>query len=105
MLCYFHNWNIIKLSHKETYSEEINKIHQVLLDRICENMAALLQTSKRGAINTTDTATRRYYVIKLMSEPYKLQEEKMCNGKISTTGELVVKSQYINFMQDNTKWY
>ena len=43
-------------------------------------------------------------MIKLISEPYTLQEETMCDGKISTACELVVKSQYINCMQDNTKW-
>ena len=29
----------------------------------------------------------------------------MHDGKISTDGELVVKAQYTNFMQDNTKLY
>ena len=39
-----------------------------------------------------------------MSEPYTLQEETPCVGKIITYDELVVKSQYMKFMQDNTKW-
>ena len=47
MLGYFNNWNIIKLSHKETTSEEIEKIHQVVLDGIDENMDAL---AKKGSI-------------------------------------------------------
>ena len=29
----------------------------------------------------------------------------MCDGQTCTAGELVVKAQYINFMQENTKWY
>ena len=29
----------------------------------------------------------------------------MCNGEISTDDELVVKYQYTNYMQDNTKWH
>ena len=66
-------------------------------------MAALVQTGKYGAINTKDTATMGYYVIKFMSEHYTLQEETMCDGKISTAGELVVKSQYMNCIQYNTK--
>ena len=51
MLGSFNNWNILKLSHKETYSKEIDKIHQAVLDGIIENMAALVQTDEYGAIN------------------------------------------------------
>ena len=29
----------------------------------------------------------------------------MCNGQISTAGELFFKSKYIESMQNNTKWY
>ena len=41
-------------------------MHQVVLDRISDNMDALVQTGKYGAIYTTDTATTGYYVIKSM---------------------------------------
>ena len=64
-----------------------------------------LNYCKLGDINTTDTTTMGYYVIKPVSESYTLQEEIMCDGKISSAGELVVKYQYTNCMQDNTKWY
>ena len=63
MLGYFKNWNIIKLWHTETFSEEIDKIHQAVLDGISENMAVLLKTGKYGVINTTCTPTMGYYVI------------------------------------------
>ena len=65
----FKNWNILRLSHKTTSSEEIDKIHQVVIDVISENMVALVQTDKYGAIHATDTTTMGYYVIKLISEP------------------------------------
>ena len=74
MLVYFNNWNIIKLSHKEISSEEIDKINQVLLYGISGNMFALLQTDKYGAINKIDTTTTGYYVIKVVSESYIIQE-------------------------------
>ena len=61
-------------------------------------MAALVQTGQYGAINMTDTVTMGYYVIKFMSEPYTLQEEKMYYVQISTSVELAVKSQYMNFI-------
>ena len=69
----FNNWIIIKLSHKATSSEEIDKIHQFVLDGISEKMDALVQTGQYGAINATDTATIGHYVIRFMSEPYTLQ--------------------------------
>ena len=68
-------------------------------------MSLLVQKVQYGSINTIDTATMGYYVIKFISEPYTLQEEKMHYEQISTTGELVVKAQYMNCIQDNTKWY
>ena len=85
----FNNWNIIKLSRKAKSSEEIDKLYQVLLEDINKNMAALVQTGQCCAINTTDTSTMGYYVIKFMPETYALQEEKHCDGKINTSGELV----------------
>ena len=57
MLGSFNNCNIIKLSHKETSSEDIDKINQVVLESIGENMVAFFQTDKYGAINTTFTTT------------------------------------------------
>ena len=72
-LGYFNNWNIIKLSHKATSSEWIDKIHQVVKYIIIENKAELVNTDKYGYFNKTDTTTTGYYVIKFMSEPYTLQ--------------------------------
>ena len=63
----FNKWNILQLSHKGKSSEEMDKIRQVVLDSISNNMAALVQTDKYGAINTADTTTMGYYVIKFMS--------------------------------------
>ena len=36
-------------------------------------MSALLKTAKYAAINTSDTTTMVYYVIKFISEAYTLQ--------------------------------
>ena len=65
--------NIIKLSHKATSSEEINKIYQVLLYFISDKMSAIVQTYQYGSISTTYTVTMGYYVIKFMPEPYILK--------------------------------
>ena len=70
-------------------------MHQVVLYVISDNMAALIQNGQYRAINTTDTNTMGYYVIKLFSEAYPIQEETMCDRQISTAGELVIKAQYM----------
>ena len=57
MLVYFNNRNIIKLPNKYTTSEGFEAINQVVLDGISENMAYLVQSSKYGETNTTDTTS------------------------------------------------
>ena len=104
-LKYFNNCNIIQFSPKATYSEDLYKIYQVVLDKISDNMAALVQNGHYGDINTTYTTTKGYYVIKFLSEYYTLQEYTHCDVQIVTAGEPVVKLQYTNCMQENTKWY
>ena len=79
MLGYFNNCNIIKFPHKEIPNEYIEKIHQVVLYRIIENMAALVKTGQYGATNTTYITITSYYVIKLFSDAYTLQEETTCD--------------------------
>ena len=47
----FNNCIIIKFSHKAPSSEDLDKINQVVLDGISDNMAVLVQTGQYGAIN------------------------------------------------------
>ena len=68
MLGYFNNLEIIQLSHKATSFGDIDKINQVVLDSINDNMTALEKNGKCGAINKTYATTLGYYVIKFMSE-------------------------------------
>ena len=69
----FNNCKIIIFSHTATSSEYIDKISQVLLDGISENMSALMQTGNYGAINKTYTTKMGYYLIKFLSETDTLQ--------------------------------
>ena len=67
VLGYFNNWNIILLSQKSTPSDAFDEMHQVVLDGISDNMAALVESGKYGAINTTDTTTNGFCVIMFTS--------------------------------------
>ena len=70
-------------------------MHQVVIDGINYNMASLVQSGKYVVINTTDTATNGFYVIKFKSEAYKLQDNKTVDGKIITAGGLVAKTPHL----------
>ena len=68
-------------------------------------MASLVQYGKYGAINTSHTAKNRFYVIMFISEAHTLKNNTTIDGKMISTGELVVKSQYFFSMEENTNWY
>ena len=63
-------------------------------------MYLLVQSNKYGSTNTTYSTTMGYYVINCFSQAYTLQEDKTCDGKISTSGELVIIANYIRCMQE-----
>ena len=95
----------IKLSPKSTSSDTFDEIHQVVLDGISDNMASLVELGTYGAINTTDTETNGFYVIIFSLGTYKLHENTTIDEQIITSGEFVVKSQYLCSMQVDTNWY
>ena len=61
----FHNWNVIQFTIKTTTAEVFVAVHKVLLDGISDHMSALFQNEKYGTINTADSTTMGYYVVKL----------------------------------------
>ena len=91
----YNNWNIIHLSPKSTLFEAFEEIHRVAIDGISDNMDSLVKSGKYDSINTADTKTNGFYVIKFILEAYTLQNNTKIDGKIISTGELVVKAQYL----------
>ena len=78
----YKNWNIIELKTKSIPFEEFDEIHQVVLDRISENMASLVQPGIYGAINSSENTSNGLYVIKLISEAYTLQKIQQLKDKL-----------------------
>ena len=68
-----------------------DEIHQVVLDVIRDNVVSLSQSGKYGVVNTADTTTNGFYVIKFVSESYTLQNNTKIDGKFISTVELVFK--------------
>ena len=54
-------------------------------------MSPLLHTGKYVAINDTDTTTVGYYIVEYVLYTFALHEDITSNGKVSNSGELVVK--------------
>ena len=69
----YNNQNIVDLTPKSTPSEAFYQIHKVVLDKIGENLDSLVQSGMYGIIDTDDTTTNGFYVIKLTPEEYMLQ--------------------------------
>ena len=93
------------MSQNSTPYDAFDEIHQFVIYGISDNMALLVESVKYGAINTTDTATNRLYVIIFTSESYKLQDSTTIDVKITTADKLVFKAQYPCSMQVNNNWY
>ena len=45
------------------------------------------------------------YVVKFVSEAHTLQEGTKFNGHIILAGKIVVKAQYLRYMQEKNNWY
>ena len=93
------------LSHKDTKIEVLEPICQLVIYGISDNMAVLVRYSKYGTLNTTDTPTMVYYVIKFVSDSNTLQEDNTCDVKIFSAGGLFFKAPNSSCMQENTNWY
>ena len=91
----YNNCNIIHLSLKSIPSEVFEEIQQVVLDVISDNIASLVQYGKYVTINTSDTTTNIFYVIKFISEAYTLQNNTTIDGKFIYADSLVVKAEYL----------
>ena len=68
-------------------------------------MASLIQSGMYGAINIYDNTSNGFYVIQFLSEAHTLQNNTTIDGQVISADELVVKAQYLFYMQENTNWY
>ena len=100
----FSNWNIIELSQKSTSSYPFDKIHQVVLGVISDNMASSVESLTYGAINTTETSNNGFYVIMFTSRAYTLQENTTIYVQIITSDELGFKAQYLCSVQQSPNY-
>ena len=58
----------------------------MVLDGISENIASLVQLGMYGAINTDDTTTNVFYVIKFLSDAYTLKINTTIDEQVISSG-------------------
>ena len=92
MLGSFNNCNTIPFSNKITTNKDFDAVHKVVPDGIRDNMSAVFHNVKYGAINTSDPTTMGYYVVKILSELYMLQDKKTVDKQVIQASELILKS-------------
>ena len=92
------------MSRKSTPSDSFDDLHKAVLDGKSDNMASLVESGKYEAKKTMDTTTNGFYAFMLTSEVYTPHDNTTTDGKIRTAGDLVVKAQYLCFMQVDTNW-
>ena len=105
MLGSFNNWNIVQFTNKIASIKDFYEVHKVVLERISDDMASLVQLVKRGAINSSETTTMGYYGIKYLSETYTLQEDQTTDGQVNNAGKILVKTEYLSIMKSRKHWY
>ena len=62
-------------------------------------MASLVKPGVYGAINTDDNTSNVLYFIQFLSEAYTLQNNTTIDGQVISAGEVVVKAQYLFYLQ------
>ena len=82
----YNNWNIIYLTPKLIPFKAFDEIYNVVLDGISENMTSLVQSGMYGVINTAKNTTNGLYVIKFISETYRLQNNTTIDGQVISAG-------------------
>ena len=94
-----------QFTNKTITNEEYDAFHKVVLDGISDNVSAILYNEKYGTINTAYPTTMGYYVVNLLPETYTLKYKKTVDKRFIKAGELIVKTEYLSTIKDNTNWY
>ena len=106
ILGHYNKWLIMDLlPGEDTDLDELNIIHQDILNSLAHNLASTITENSYGSVNTDDPQTEGFYIVMFTSEPYSLQEEINVHGDIINCGTLVCDAKYCSPAQINSRWY
>ena len=92
--------NIIQFTNKTKSCEDFDDGNKVVLHDTSTNIVSLVRTGKYGAINEADTTIICYYVVKYLTDNFKLQEDITINGQASKAVKLLVISEQHCIMKE-----
>ena len=71
---------MVNLATTNIAAEDEEKIYETILHGIEARMNARILIGTFGAMRTDDEATQGYYLVKWITEPYKVQEDILTKG-------------------------
>jgi hypothetical protein len=79
--------------------------HHCVLSAMAARMSLMVRKGKVGAIGMADDAAMVYYVVKWLSDPYRLQEVTNGMSGMIGVGMMVVDMLYFNRVECAPHWY
>eukprot|EP00957_Ditylum_brightwellii_P149433 11380224-Ditylum_brightwellii.AAC.1 len=81
---------------EDTGDDDLIEIQESIIHGIADKMGAMVNESNFGAVNTNDPKTKRFYIVKLTSLPYTLQEIIEVDNDLIKKGSLVCEAEYMS---------
>ena len=69
------------------------------------NMYLIIIEGKYGTIDTDDSSCQGYYITKVSSSPYTLQEDLSIDGHVISSSEIVCEVTYFFQININSHYY
>ena len=102
----YNNWIIMSFKKSGDCSDDdIENLHNDLLEHIGRNMGLCITDCSFGAVNTDDARTEGFYIVRFTSVPYTLQEDEFDGNELLSAGSLVCDAVYYEPARGNSSWY
>ncbi len=100
------DWKICQLVPKtEADKKGARESHHCILSASEACISLMVRKGKVGAIGIADNAVMGYYVVKLLSKPYTLQEDTDSMSGTICAGTMVINALYFNWVERAPHWY
>ena len=102
----YNNWIIMPfITYSNTCEDDIEELHKSILINISDKMGTFVTEYTYGAVNTNDSRTDGFYIVKFLSRPYTLQQDETYDNEILKEGCLVSDAEYLTPAMKDSSWY
>jgi hypothetical protein len=99
-------WRYLSLSQGQRLTKKgVRESNLCVLCTMEACISLMMCSGDVGAVGTTDEAAMGYYLVKWLTEPYKLQAKTEGMAGMIGVGTLVVKGVYFNRVREALYWY